>query len=168
MWEISTREQLITIVFSLVYGFILCILYDLIRALRKAGADSFTAVFAGDLLFFAAAAVSVFFLCLARTCGEIRGYILFAAALGFLLFRISLSKITFYIFSVTFTMLAKVSAVISLFSAKTVNLAESGVTFLINITAAFLSYCKKLLKNAICLLYNKEKYRRAGENTDEC
>ena len=166
MWEINTYDQLVSVACSLVYGAGLCVLYDVLRAARKYTKPSFLSLFITDVLYFAVCAVAVFLLLLVRTNGEIRGYILFAVALGFLLFRISLSNLTLAVFSFVFKMLSKLTLKLSkavaklcTFILKLLNFSGRGIK------AIFRSF-KKVLKKPQKVLYNKEKSEKAGENAN--
>lgn len=102
MWEISNYNQTITFLLSLCLGGIFCALYDIIRAARKVCFNSFWAVQFTDILTWILYAFVTFVFLVARTNGEIRGYVLIGEALGFVLYRISLSKLLFPIFKFVF------------------------------------------------------------------
>ena len=76
MWEISINDQILTLLYSLCLGVILCVYYDIFRAFHKAGFDSPFQVFIGDILYCVTAAFATFLFLLSRTNGEIRGYVL--------------------------------------------------------------------------------------------
>ena len=95
MWEISVNSQAQTFIYALLLGAILCFIYDIIRATRVLGADSFIAVFIGDVFFWLVSAVAVFIFLVATTNGEIRGYVLMSNAVGFLFYRATVGKIVF-------------------------------------------------------------------------
>ena len=92
MWEISSALQLQTSVCSFFLGSLLCVFYDVIKAFRLSSGSKTTAVFAADIIFSFVAAIITFLFLLSTTNGEIRGYVLFLEALGFLIFRFTLSK----------------------------------------------------------------------------
>ena len=98
MWEISLSGQIDAFLCAIVLGAALAVFYDLIRATRDRGLNSFVAVFVGDLLFFAVAAIAVFIYLLGVTNGEIRGYIIISAATGFFLYRISIGRAVYFLF----------------------------------------------------------------------
>ncbi len=95
MWEINLSNQILTFLLSLCLGSILCIVYDFIRAIRKSGFNSFWSVFFVDILFSVFAAFITFVFLIARTNGEIRGFVLFGEVLGFIIFRLTFSQIIF-------------------------------------------------------------------------
>lgn len=157
MWEIGVGNQTVTFLYSLILGVILCVFYDFIRALRKAGFDSFWAVFLTDIVFWVFSAFAVFIFLISRTNGEIRGYVLFSAVAGFWLFRISFSKFLFPLLSLLFkttlklrskticfldVIYSKINKIISLicsYTLKKLKLATKSI--------------KKLLKNRSKVLY---------------
>lgn len=55
-------------------------------------------VFIGDMFFWIVSAFVTFIFLLSRTNGEIRGYVLISMLLGFVIWRITLSKPLFYAF----------------------------------------------------------------------
>ena len=74
MWEISINDQMLTLLYSLCLGVILCVFYDVFKAFHKAGFNSPLQVFIGDILYCVIAAFATFLFLLSRTNGEIRGY----------------------------------------------------------------------------------------------
>ena len=92
MWEISLKGQLLSFAAALVLGAALCLFYDILRALRSTGFNSFAAVTVTDVFFWLTAAVLTFLLLLGLSGGEIRGYVLLGEAAGFMLCRVTLSK----------------------------------------------------------------------------
>ena len=123
-------------------------------------------LFLSDVVFFVFAAAAVFFLLLARTGGEIRGYALLSAALGFFLFRMTVSKPLFFIFRFFWSAVAFARRFISGAGGYLLKKCKSGAAFVACNVILFLRGCKKVLKNAVCLLYNKGKCGKAGENAD--
>lgn len=94
MWEIDVKLQIISFLRSMCLGVIFCILYDLFRAIRKNTASTIAEVFVEDLLFFLICTPIVFCFLLATTNGMLRAYVFLGIVLGFLLFRITLSRFT--------------------------------------------------------------------------
>lgn len=91
MWEISIKGQAVTFLYGLIFGGCYCIFYDIIRAVRRVFLNSRTAVFIEDILFFTVTAFASFLFLLARTNGEIRGYVIISFAVGFAAVRFSVS-----------------------------------------------------------------------------
>lgn len=95
MWEIGVSNQVFTFLLSILLGFVFCILYDFLRSIRKAGFNSYIATLITDIIYWVIIAFVTFLFLLARTNGEIRGYVLISALLGFIAFRLTLSKLLF-------------------------------------------------------------------------
>ena len=123
MWEINSVSQISGSLFALLLGVLLSLTYDVIRALRKIGFKSFVLVFLGDILFSFLSAIITFLFLLVFTNGAIRAYVLFFEVLGFLLCRITFSKIFLKILIMFFSYFKKtfayISALLLLFSKKT-------------------------------------------------
>ena len=141
MWEISSLSQLSAALFAFLLGIGLSVIYDIIKATRKIGFNSYVIVFLGDILFSILSAVITFLFLLVFTNGELRGFILFFEMLGFIFSRLTLSrlflKFLILIFSFFKRLLSKMSTLLLQFSYKTER-------FLLNL---FLNL-KKLLKKA--------------------
>ena len=97
MWEIGVENQAATFLLSLPVGFILCCFYDFFRILRKYRRLSNVVVFLLDVVYFIVAAFFVFCFLILRTNGEIRGYVLFGALLGFVFCRQTFSHLLFFL-----------------------------------------------------------------------
>ena len=76
---------------SLVAGLVMCVIYDITRVLRWHLSLGRAGVFFLDILYFSVSGIATFCLFLSLTNGEIRGYILIGEAVGFMLFRATLS-----------------------------------------------------------------------------
>lgn len=160
MWEISINDQILTLLYSLCLGVILCVYYDIFRAFHKAGFDSPFQVFIGDILYCVTAAFATFLFLLSRTNGEIRGYVLVTALVGFIITRLTLSKLTFFLLTKTLLFIVTTLRFLRLNILRF--LIVSGrytVRFLKNSqkkASDGLKYIKKLLKSIAHLLYTKE------------
>ncbi len=74
-------------------GAVLCLLYDVFRILRMAFPPGKISAFIQDVLWFAIAAVATYMMCLARCRGEVRSYIIIGEVSGFILFRLTVSRL---------------------------------------------------------------------------
>lgn len=92
MWEIDINDQAVTFLLSLALGVILCLLYDIFRALRRVFDYGSIAVFIQDILFWLISAFITFMFLMGRTGGGLRGYVFIAALAGFTVFRLTLSR----------------------------------------------------------------------------
>ncbi len=166
MWEISLKGQLLSFAAALVLGAALCLFYDVLRALRSTGFNSFAAVTVTDIFFWLTAAVFTFLLLLGLSGGEIRGYVLLGEAAGFVLCRVTLSKLMFSVFKVCFkgasAAMRKIRSAVAKACAFICDLqgAASGLF------RRFKRPVKKVLKKSKQLLYNKTNISKSEESSD--
>lgn len=167
MWEIDNYSQIITFVLFLCLGAVFCIVYDVIRAMRKVCINSFLAVTVTDILIWILYAFTTFIFLISRTNGEIRGYTLVGEALGFLLCRVSFSRILFPVLRLVFVKIAmakkKTARYIGWFYIKFEALI---LKFGKRVSEIFKS-AKKLLKNALKLLYTNKNIADAENSLNE-
>lgn len=93
MWEISNLGQSTAFLWAMMLGGGLSVVYDLFRLDRLIFKRSVLSVALADILFFIISSISVFCLLLITTNGQIRAFILGGVLLGFLFFRLTLSKL---------------------------------------------------------------------------
>lgn len=105
MWEISNSLQLSGFLRSIALGMLLCALYDVFSALRKSGFNSVATVLVHDIIYFFLSAPIIFLFLLATTNGQIRLYALIGTAIGFIGFKLSLSKLLVFLLSRLFLLL---------------------------------------------------------------
>ncbi len=98
MWEIHNNLQLLGFLYSLVLGMIYSVFYDLFRTIRILKHHKNLTVFFEDIFYFLLLCVATFLFLLSITNGEIRAYILFGIALGFLIFNRLFSKLFVKVF----------------------------------------------------------------------
>lgn len=156
MWEINAYNQTISFVLSLCLGALFCVLYDVVRAMRKVCLNSFWAVFFTDILIWLFYAFATFIFLVARTNGEIRGYILVGELFGFILFRISISRLLFSALCFVFIKAAAVNQIISGCIGRFYVKFESLGLKIWQGLSKFLKSVKKLLKNTFKLLYTNK------------
>lgn len=160
MWEINVTNQITTFVLSLCLGGLLCAFCDLLRVAHKLGLDSFWAVFLSDIFFGISSAFITFIFLMARTNGEIRGFALFGQFAGFVLFRITFSRLFFKLLCFLF---ANIARAIGFIRNKTNTFYEKLEVLILKIFkkccrffTRTLKSVKKLLKNAYKLLYTNK------------
>ncbi len=153
MWEISNSLQLINFGWSVVLGTLFCVIYDILRALRKVKKFSAVSVFFQDILFSLMVAFATFTYLLSVTNGELRGFIFVGIIFGFFLSRVSLSLVFVPFLRWIIGLICGIFAVVSNWIYATFD----------HLTEIMLKFCqkrakdlKKLLKNACNLLYTKE------------
>ena len=171
MWEISVGNQFITFLYSLCIGGIFCAVYDILRAARKAGFNSFVAVFVTDILFWVVGAFVTFIFLIARTSGEIRGYVLISELVGFGLFRATFSRLIFPIFKIIFQGVQKLHTYFNIFFdalyLKTESILSKFLVFMTKFFKSTVKSIKKLLKNRRKVLYTNENNSDAEYVLDE-
>ena len=119
------------------------------RATRKTGCASFLLVFLSDIFFWVVSAFVTFVFLISRTNGEIRGYVIISETIGFLIFRISISRVWFPGLVVCFKAIYKFKSIlIYAFNSFYVEF-EKLILKICNIVSKFLKTVKKLLKNAV-------------------
>ena len=90
MYTVAPREQTLIFLASLGVGFILGIVYDLLRTLRLSITKSKPAIIVFDLLYFFVVAFVSFVFILAANKGEVRSYIIIGELIGALVYYFSL------------------------------------------------------------------------------
>ena len=103
MWEIHSTDQTVTFMLSWALGGLLCAVYDILRGWRLSLHSGIIAVFFQDTFFGIFASVTTFLFLLARSCGEIRLYVLVGEVIGFVLFRMSFSGVLLAFFRILFS-----------------------------------------------------------------
>ena len=171
MWEISVNNQITAVLCSLVLGAVLAVFYDIIRALRKSGFNSFVAVFLCDIFFFALSAVAVFIFLVGVTNGEVRGYVIFACAAGFIIYRLTVSKAVFYVVYKLFAFISFVIKRIWLLFYRLLQLCGIPVSFIAGRLKSSAKHIfaslKKLLKNIWDMLYTVRDKKDLEYDADE-
>ena len=99
MGYINTDNQVVTFLWSLVLGVAMCLAYDVVRAFHKVSVKGFFEVMLLDLLFWGTWSLITFSFLVLRCKGEVRAYVLFGQAVGFIITRISVSKLFYHIFT---------------------------------------------------------------------
>lgn len=167
MWEINNYNQIITFLLSLCLGAVFCTIYDIIRAIRKVCINSFWAVTITDILIWILYAFGTFIFLISRTNGEIRGYVLIGEALGFILFRISFSKLFFPFFSFIFIRISDISRIIMGCINSFYIKFEAFLLKLWQGVFKIFKSAKKLLKNALKLLYTNKNIANTEKTSNE-
>ena len=93
MGYIDVSAQALTFLMSLGLGAVLCLLYDVVRALHKTFIKGFLEVLVCDLLFWITAAVLTFCFLIIRCNGTVRGFVLVGELIGAVVTRYSLSRL---------------------------------------------------------------------------
>ena len=93
MWEINLGKQLLAFAVSILLGGVLCTLYGVFSAFRRANNSGKIWVIIQDIVYFSVSAVITFVFLSALTNGEVRGYFILGELTGFALIKISFYKI---------------------------------------------------------------------------
>lgn len=90
---LSLSTQARSFLYSLGFGLLIGILYDVLRVVRLVLSFSKIATYITDFLFSLVSAVMTFLFCLSVTNGEVRSYILLGEFIGFFVFYISFGSV---------------------------------------------------------------------------
>ncbi len=159
MWEIKISSQLSDVLYSLLLGLFLCLFYDIFRAWRKNRKQGIVAVFFCDILFWIVCFFLIRTLLLARSAGEVRGYILFFTFVGFLICRVSISRIWMFLLN---KVIGLAKAVKKEFSAAIIFLNR----VIDKLFALFSSFCMKTCKKTSLIIKKLLKPRDTLVYTD--
>lgn len=101
------RQETIVFALSVLHGFGLVFVYDLLRALRRAVPHGVFAVSAEDFLYWIAAGFLTFCLVFLHTDGVVRGYVAAGIGLGGILYHFTVSPLVLKLFSALFEAVRK-------------------------------------------------------------
>ena len=164
MWEINIGWQTQGFLYSLILGCVLCLVYDVIRTIHLSGKSDVVTVFFEDIVFWLICTFLVFCFLMGVTKGQVRGYVLFGALLGFLIFRMTVSAVLMVVLKKIFRILAAIKRIIRRFYRR--------ICFKINrvfdalgkktaiIVKKWIKYAKKLLKKGRDMLYTMRNRKR--------
>jgi len=97
MWEIGVNNQATTFLFSILLGIFSALFYDLLKLIRHIKKQKTITIFIIDIFYFLVLTVVFFCFFILRTNGEIRGFVLIGAFIGFSLFKLTISKLFYFI-----------------------------------------------------------------------
>lgn len=167
MWEISNYNQLITILLSCLLGAICCAVYDIVRAVRRVILNSFFAITLGDILLWIVFAFLTFIFLIARTNGEIRGYVIFGEFVGFMFCRATISKLLYPALSFVFEKIYFVNKLATKKLYDIYNLIEMFILKTLSHIVKIFKSAKKGLKNICGLLYTNKNIINMEKILDE-
>ncbi len=158
MWSISFADQTLTFFLSLLFGAVLCLLYDLFRLFRLSHKPSAPGIFLQDVLYFVLCGFLTYCFFIVRCSGEIRGYVLLGELLGFLACRCTLSAVLLWLARHIYRILRRIFRVLLRPLRAAVLFLRKKWTpvyaFLRKIPYFGVKTAKKLLKGSGHLVYN--------------
>lgn len=99
MWEINNLAQFLSFLYSVVLGTIYALVYDVFKSVRIKISCSVAGIFFQDIIYSLLCAVGCYVFLIAVAAGEVRAFVLFGIAVGFIVWRLTLSGISVFIFS---------------------------------------------------------------------
>jgi len=178
---VSVYGQAVVFLYSLILGAVLGMFYDVFRIIRIALKSSTASVFIQDLLYFSSSAVICFVFMMKYNFGELRGYILLGALIGFAVYYRTIGKIVYKCASIIIKFITKVirltvriitypfvqaGRILSVPFGKIYLLLKKIVKkcgfCVIKFKKFVKSYCKKL--KSIVLSNNKNKFKVSNKN----
>ncbi len=130
MWQTDNITQLLAFSYSILVGAVFCSIYDFLRAVRYNIHHSTLSVFIEDILYSSVCAVFTFCFLISVTGGDMRGYVFVGLILGFLIIRLTFSKILFYVFSKIIIILFYLYRKFIMLSAKFFDMINRVISFL--------------------------------------
>lgn len=109
------RQETLVFFLSILHGIGLSVLYDLLRALRRAFRHGLAAVSAEDFLYWLTASFFTFILIFSRTDGVLRGYVGAGIGLGAVWYHLTLSSYVVKALAAFFTLLRKMCGFVTRF-----------------------------------------------------
>ena len=125
MWEIDISLQALSFLRSMALGMIYCLMYDILRTLRKNFDFSDIAISLQDIIYFLIISPVTFIFLLATTNGEVRFYIIFGIGIGFLISRATVSKILLLVSGLIISFLKKIFSTVRTVFSKTFRFIEA-------------------------------------------
>lgn len=167
MWEISNYNQIVTFALSVCLGAIFCVFYDIFRALRQVCLNTILLINICDVFIWIIYAFTTFIFLIARTNGEVRGYVLCGELLGFVLIRLSVSKFIVKYLGIIFIKILLLNGIISKRFYFFFHKCEKYVLKSTKYVPKTLKSIKKFLKNTVRLLYNDKNIEDAKRSLNE-
>ncbi len=162
MWEVNSGAQIITFLISLTVGAFFSVIYDIFKSVRICFRCNKLAVFFQDIAFCLICTFVTFCLCILRTKGQPRAFLVFAIAVGFFVWRLLLSRFFVFIFCAVLRFILKIKRrVESVLKAVFYKISKK-------CTQMFKKFQKKIkkgLKGAKGMLYNQLKHKRVTDGS---
>lgn len=159
MW-FSLSDQTTYFLFSLLMGAALAVVYDLVRAVRMTLRAGSVHVMVSDIVFFALCGVATSLFALPFNKGDVRGFIVFGEAVGFLAYRLTLGSIMGKIYAHMARLFRKIVQILYKFFEKIFSLLLKITTLMLyNIGVLIDRLHRKLIENRKNHRAGREKQR---------
>lgn len=159
MGYIDVSAQALTFLMSLGLGAVLCLLYDVVRALHKTFIKGFLEVLVCDILFWCVAAFLTFCFLIIRCFGSVRVFVLVGELIGAVITRYTLSRLFLPFLSKILRLISAVGGFLRVGFGKLFISVEK-------IIKKMLLIVKKGLQPKALLLYNLLNVRNKREAAD--
>ena len=153
MGYIDVSAQALTFLMSLGLGCVLCLLYDVVRALHNTCIKGFFEVFVCDLLFWSVCVFITFCFLVLRCNGSVRTFVLIGETIGAVTTRLTVSRLFLPFISKVFNGLERMFLLFGGIFGKLLKYVE-------NFFKKMLLNAKKYLQPKAVLLYNLLKVRK--------
>jgi len=161
MWEINNLFQLLGFVYSILLGGLFSFIYDFVKSFRLTLKFSSLFIFILDILYFLSISFLTFLFYISFTDGEIRYYILLGMILGFIIFRITVSKVLIFllihILKFIFLITDKLNGYILVLNGRISSVLKEFFKNILKIFKKIKNNLKKDLKSDSVLLYTNEE-----------
>ncbi len=163
MWEINNTLQMISFARSVFLGIILCLIYDILRIVRASFDFGKLTIFFQDILFSVFSSLVTFLFLLSLTNGEIRAFVIVGMGVGFLISRLTISRIFLNVGKFIFIRFKKLLKAFSEWFYKVFDNLEKNITIFFKKTSKTV---KKLLKIGWSLLYTKKNGKQGAKGNE--
>ncbi len=168
----SFSEQILTFVIGLGMGVIICLLYDVFRIIRLGRRCGRISIFVQDMAFWVISALLTFFLLMARCEGELRIYVFMAEIIGFIICRVTISRLIMKISDIIVRFFKRIIRFIGrkfwrpirAFANKAGIKISIKMRSLLSNILNIVNKAKKGLKERSALLYNQHKIKKNDED----
>lgn len=141
--DFTLSEQMISLLYSLLCGVILGAVYDIFRTVRVVAGGRKRIIFVCDLFFMLIFTFVSFFYSMSVTRGNTRYFIVMGEIVGFLVFRLTVGRISVRFFEYLFVSIKKIIKIV---------------------IEKFVKNAKKLLQDKYRVLYNMNEKRKVNHN----
>ena len=157
----SGEGDILTVLFAMLGGIVLCTVYDILRTVRYAVRHKSYVVFFEDILFAFISAMLTFFILYTRVQGEVRAFVIASEFLGFLLMRLTFSRIFMKGTKCAVRLVKKINLFIKTRIMKPISEYFGKISE--KVSKFFAKIIKNMLQRVRGLLYNKKIKRQKAK-----